>query len=119
MGEGKEEKAKRRKEQRIEMSSSCGSESIELPEERESVEQFEESESVEQAEESDGMEQVEESESVVEQGEGGEQGNFQSTVTVQDTGMQTEIPSVVGVLTEQLSICQSKIATLQTQAVCI
>ena len=90
------------------MVSSCGSESIELPEEKESMEQVEESESVEQAEESDGMEQAEES----------RQENLQSTVTVQDTGMQTEIPSVVNVLTEQLSICQSKIATLPAQAVC-
>ena len=49
MGEGKEE----RREQRIEMISSCGSQSIELPQERESVEQVEESESVEHAEESD------------------------------------------------------------------
>ena len=91
------------------MISSCGNESIKLAEERESVEQ---------AEDSDGVEQPEESESVAEQAEESGQENLQSTVTLQGTGTQTEIPSVVGVLTQQLSICQSKIATLQAQAVC-
>ena len=41
------ERVKRKRERQIEMMSSCGSESIELPEEKESVEQVEESESVE------------------------------------------------------------------------
>ena len=73
------------------MISSCGSESIELAEVRESMEQVEESERVEKAEESDGVEQAEENESVAEQAEESGQENLQSTVTVQDTGTQTEI----------------------------
>lgn len=104
VGKGKEEKGEV-------IISLCGSESRD---------QAEGSESVEKADESEGVRQLDESEIVAEQqgDESAEQEYLPSTSTmdviIQDAGTQME---VLGVLTEQLSISQSKIATLHSQAI--